>query len=70
MGIPKESNSRGGTQHGCKEKGCKEEKEALKLSGAKSPRLQGKIVETGVRFEHPFYLGGLRLAVDAGRGAT
>jgi hypothetical protein len=41
--------------HGCEEKGCKEEKETLAVRGAKSPHLQGKIVETGVRSEHPFY---------------
>jgi hypothetical protein len=41
------------------------------MSGAKSPRLQGKIVETGVRFEHPFYfcgvIGDWQLTPDAGR---
>jgi hypothetical protein len=66
-GIQKESNSRGGTHHGCKEKGCKEEKEALVMSGAKSPRLQGKIVETGVRFEHPFYFVAPRIGARFSR---
>jgi hypothetical protein len=40
---------------GDKEKGSQEEKEKVTPRGAKSPH-QGKIVVTGVRHEHPFFL--------------
>jgi hypothetical protein len=64
---PRNKNSKEALD-GDKEKGSQEKEKEVTRSGAKSPHHQGKIVVTGVRHEHPFFLCEARTSAHGSAG--